>query len=455
MNTSRWTPGRLTTWSCCLGMLAVGINGTAIMAALPTMRTELGLDTSTVTWAVNAYLLASASCIILGGSASDRYGSRRVALVGLFLFGAASAMIALAIGPGSLLVGRTVQGLGAALAVPATLAATGQSAGPDGRAAALSAWAGALMLGFSLGPLIGGAITHMIGWRPVFWCTAAALLVSALGLRAASPSSPVPNARTARSFDAAGFLLLAGSMLAASLALQGVGSAFRRPLGFWLPLVAAGALFTLFIRIERRRSEPFVDLAAAAASTTFVRSVLIGAVAMFCILPTLLFFNIYAQGAKGLRLTPVEAGLMLVPMSAGLFVLARLAPRLVRSCTHAKAIGAALGAVVVAAVLIGAAAVSGGKDLLMAGLLLLGAGLAVPYATAPRLALGALPAGAEGQSSGLINACTFLGGSLGVSFGALVYPLGGLPAVMTLVAAAALLGIIAAKGLTGQDTHEP
>ena len=454
MNMTRWTPVRLTTWSCCLGMLAVGINGTAIMAALPTMRTELGLNASTVTWAVNAYLLASASCIILGGSVSDRFGARHVALAGLLLFGAASAMIALAIGPASLIVGRTMQGLGAALAVPATLAATGQSAGPDGRAAALSAWAGALMLGFSLGPLLGGAITHVVGWRPVFWCTAVALLVAALGLRDVGPSSPVPNAKTVHSFDAAGFLLLAGSMLAVSLALQGVGTAFRRPLGFWLPLLAAGALFVLFIRIERRRSEPFVDLAAATASTIFTRSVLIGAVAMFCILPTLLFFNIYAQGPKE-ALTPVEAGLMLVPMSAGLFGLARLAPRLVRRYTPARAIGAALGAVLVAAVVIGAAALRGSEGLLLAGLLLLGAGLAVPYATAPRLALGALPASSEGQSSGLINACTFLAGSFGVSFGALVYPLGGLPAVMGLVAAAALLGIIAAQGLAGKDAHEP
>ena len=398
MNTTRRTSESLAIGSCCLGMLAVGINGTAIMAALPTMRIELGLHESTVTWAVNAYLLASASCIILGGSTSDRFGARVVALAGLVLFAAASAMIALASGPASLLLGRTMQGLGAALAVPATLAASGQSAGPQRRAAALSAWAGALMLGFSLGPLLGGAVTHIIGWRPVFWCTAALLLASALGLLATGRSSPVPGARTTRRFDAVGFLLLAGSMLAISLALQGFGSALQNPRDFWLPLVGAGALFVLFIRTERRRSEPFVDLAAATASPIFTRSVLIAAVAMFCILPTLLFFNIYAQGATGLRLTPVETGLMLVPMSAGLFVLARLAPALVRRHAPAKAIAAALGAVVVAALLIGAAAPGGSKGLLLAGLLLLGAGLAVPYATAPRLALGALPAGAEGRA---------------------------------------------------------
>lgn len=137
MNSTRWAPERLTIWSCCLGMLVVGTNGTAIMAALPTMRAELGLDASTVTWAVNSYLLASASCIILGGSVCDRFGARHMTLVGLGLFAAASAVIALATGPGSLLIGRALQCLEAALAVRAILAAAGQSAGPNGRAAAL------------------------------------------------------------------------------------------------------------------------------------------------------------------------------------------------------------------------------------------------------------------------------------------------------------------------------
>ncbi len=93
-------PGRRTgvsavLWSSCVATLAIGVNGTAIMAALPTMRADLALGAADVQWAVNAYLVVSAACIVLGGDASDRFGARRVAIVGLVLFAAASAIIAL------------------------------------------------------------------------------------------------------------------------------------------------------------------------------------------------------------------------------------------------------------------------------------------------------------------------------------------------------------------------
>src|SRR5262245_25766382 len=110
-------------WSSCLAMLAVGANGTAIMAALPTIQTELFLSSGGVQWAVNAYLVASAACIVLGGQAADRFGARLASMVGLALFGVASCIIAIAGTLAALLAGRTLQGFAAAFAVPCTLAA--------------------------------------------------------------------------------------------------------------------------------------------------------------------------------------------------------------------------------------------------------------------------------------------------------------------------------------------
>ena len=150
-------------------MLAVGANGTAIMAALPTMRTELFLSSAGVQWAVNAYLVVSAACIVLGGQAADRFGARLASMVGLALFGVASCIIAAAGTQTELLAGRALQGLAAALAVPGTLAAVDTSAAAERRGAAIGAWTGFLMLGFSIGPLLGGALTHVTGWRVIFW----------------------------------------------------------------------------------------------------------------------------------------------------------------------------------------------------------------------------------------------------------------------------------------------
>jgi hypothetical protein len=123
-------------------MLAVGANGTAIMAALPTMQTELFLSSAGVQWAVNAYLVVSAACVVLGGQAADRFGARLVSMVGLALFGVASCIIAAAGTQTELLVGRSLQGLAAAFAVPGTLAAVDTGARPERRAAASGAWTG-------------------------------------------------------------------------------------------------------------------------------------------------------------------------------------------------------------------------------------------------------------------------------------------------------------------------
>src|SRR5262249_14950024 len=114
-------------------MLAVGANGTAIMAALPTMQAELLLSAAGVQWAVNAYLDASAACIVLGGKAADGFGARPASMVGLALCGAASCIIVIADAQATLLAGRTLQGLAAAFAVPCTLAAVDSSAAPERR----------------------------------------------------------------------------------------------------------------------------------------------------------------------------------------------------------------------------------------------------------------------------------------------------------------------------------
>jgi len=146
---------RLVLIACCLAMLSVGENSTAIMAALPAMTSSLHLGPATVEWAVNAYLLASAVFIMLGGEAADQFGARRSSAAGITLFALASLIIAIA-PDGVVVVGaRALQGLGAAFAVAGTLAAVTEAATESERAGAIGAWTGFLMLGFSIGPLVG------------------------------------------------------------------------------------------------------------------------------------------------------------------------------------------------------------------------------------------------------------------------------------------------------------
>ena len=151
---------KLVLAACCLTMLAVGENSTAIMAALPAMTAELKLEAAMVEWIVNAYLLASAVFIVLGGEAADRFGAARSSAAGIALFALASLIIALAPDGTTVVAARALQGIGAAFAVPGTLAALTHEFPESEHPRVIGAWTGFLMLGFSIGPLIGGVLTH-------------------------------------------------------------------------------------------------------------------------------------------------------------------------------------------------------------------------------------------------------------------------------------------------------
>jgi len=429
-------PERLMLGAACVGMLTLGVNGTAIMAALPTMRAELGLSATQLGWAINAYLIVSAACIIPGGRASDQAGAGRVSLAGLVLFIVGSAIIATGQWPWTLLAGRAVQGLAAALAVPGTLAAIGEAYPGPSRPAAIGLWAGFLMLGFSIGPLIGGALTHYAGWRAMFWASGTMMLVAAGGVLAATSGASKPPARHTARFDWAGFALLAVFMSALVSALHALPFASAAPLGLVAPAVAAVMALGGLLAVERRVSAPLLD--PHLFNAAFVRALLVGSIAMMSILSLLLYYNLYAQSPTGLALTPVGAGLSLLPMSGGLLGAAFLAPLQIDRFGPRRVLSAAMILTALAATVIAIGSAGTLWTWLLVGLFGVGIGLAVPYATAPRLALAALPPERAGAAAGVINACTFLGGSIGVAGGAIAYAADGLPALAGLIAALSL-----------------
>jgi MFS family permease len=431
--------------AACLGMLAVGANGTAIMAALPTMRHDLLLNPTELEWAVNAYLVVSAATIIPGGRFCDIAGANHIARWGLLLFAVASTVIATAGSPAALLLGRALQGLGAALAVPGTLAAVG--AIPSGRAARIGAWAGFLMLGFSIGPLMGGVLTHYFGWRVIFWCNAAAILVATAGFSLNRSTDPPFRLVTLARFDWTGFVLVATFMTALVATLQAVSSIRDAPIHLAIrAAIVCGALWFL-LRTEPHKDGPLIDVRIF-SNPAFVRALAIGSIAMFSILAILLYFNLEAQDKAGLNFSAVEAGLSLLPLSAGLLIFAFSSAAFVRRFGPRTVLTTAMLAIAVAAAGVAAATSLHALIPLAISLFALGSALALPYATAPRTALATLPDDQAGQGSGIMNACTFLGGSLGVAGGAIAFSSGGLPAVSLMIAVVALAGAWVCRGLT-------
>ena len=433
-------------WSSCLAMLAVGANSTAIMAALPTMRSELSLSPAGLQWAVNAYLVASAACIVLGGRAADRFGGRLASLAGLALFALASCIIATAATQHALLAGRSLQGLAAAFAVPSTLAAVDTSAAPERRGAAIGAWTGFLMLGFSIGPLLGGALTHVTSWRVIFWLNVLLMSAAFAGLASARAVTARAARTQGRRADWIGFVLLATFMVSLVYGLQAVPQARAAPLAVIAPLALVAAAFVLLLIVESRAEAPLLDLSFF-RRRGFVLGVAISSLSMFSIMSLLLYFNLYAQSRDGLGLTALEAGALLVPLSVALLALALSASAVAARVGLRNAMTGGMALIVMASAVIAAAVALGDIVLLVVGLLAMGAALALPYASAPRLALSVLSPGQAGQGSGVVNASTFLGGSAGVALGAIAFASGGFIAVLTMIALAGIVGAVLARGI--------
>ena len=404
-------------------MLAVGANSTAIMAALPRMRAELSLSPTGVQWAVNAYLVVSAASIVLGGRAGDWFGARPGAMAGMAAFAAASVLIAVSDAQAALLAGRSLQGLAAAFAVPCTLAAIDAGAAPERRAQAVGAWTGFLMLGFSIGPLIGGALTDIAGWRAIFWLNALLMLAAMAGMAVSGGAGEASGRARKPAIDWAGFILQAAFMAALIFALQAAPHGRAAPARLIGLLALAAGSFILLLAAEARVAAPLIDRKLF-LRTDFVMGLAMGSLAMFSIMSLLLYYNLYAQSPQGLALGALEAGASLLPLSAALFAVALTASATTARVGLGAAITGAMALIVVACAILGAAVSGGGSLMLAIGFVTMGAGLALPYASAPRLALSALSPAEKGQGSGLVNACTFLGGSFGVAGGAIAFGFG-------------------------------
>ncbi len=168
---------------------------------------------------------------------------------------------------------------------------------------------------------------------------------------------------------------------------------------------------------------------------------------MFCTMSLLLYFNLFAQSRDGLGYTPLEAGAALLPLSATLLAVALSASRVGARIGLRLALAAGMGLVAIASGIIATGIAGGGVIVLLTGFLLMGAGLALPYASAPRLALSALATEQAGKGSGMINACTFLAGSVGVAGGAIAEGWGGFYGVLMMVATAGLIGAVLGGGV--------
>jgi len=234
-----------------LGSSLAFIESSIVNLALPDLQTDLGLDALSLQWIVNSYLLALSALLLIGGAAGDRFGLRRVFVIGLTLFGVTSVACGVADSLGSLVTWRSLQGVGSALLVPASLALINVHFDAEERARAIGIWAGASALTTALGPLVGGALVDFLGWRSVFLGIAPLAVLTVL---IALWRVPATEGNRAQSLDWPGALLLAAGLGLLTFGLLGTGTGSGAALASGL-LALAG-----FVLYEARASSPMLPL---------------------------------------------------------------------------------------------------------------------------------------------------------------------------------------------------
>ncbi|MBT2399631.1 MFS transporter [Streptomyces sp. ISL-100] len=395
----------------CVSLLLVALDATILHIAVPAVSEDLRPGAMELLWIVDAYPLVCASLLILFGTLGDRVGRRRVLLLGYGLFGAASALAAFADSPHVLIAARALLGIGGAMIMPATLSILRQVF-PDRRerAVAIGIWTAVAAIGAATGPVLGGFLIQHFWWGSVFLIN---IPLMALILPVGRWLLPESRGSGHGPWDVLGALMAAAGVLGVVLGVKRIGSgegiADARTL---LPLLIGSVLLVLFVRRQRTRTQPLIDVTmfARAAFSTSVGCIVL---AMLALVGLELIAVQYLQLV--LELSPLETGLRLLPLTfaamaagaTGSYTLQRLGPRAMVSS------GFALTA---AAVLV--LTLMGQHDrpaLLTAGFVLLGFGLQTTLFGAYESMLSEAPAEHAGGAAAIGETSYQLGAGMGIA----------------------------------------
>ncbi len=383
-----------------LGSGVAFLDGTIVNVALPAIAEDLDAGLGDLQWVVNSYLVTLSSLVLLGGALGDRYGRRRVFLLGLLLFTAASVLCGLAPNVGMLIGARAVQGVGAALLVPGSLAIIAAAFHPDDRASAVGAWSGLGGIAIAIGPFVGGWLIDSVSWRLAFFIN----VPLALAVVVAARHVPETRSEVAQPLDGAGALLAS-----VGLALATYGLVERSPIAGGAGAAALGA----FLVVQARSRAPMLPLSifrsrqfsGANATTLAVYGAMGGAYFLLAIeLQVVLGYSALEAGSALLPVT-----LLMLALSARAGALAtRIGPRLPMTIGP---LGVAAGLVLWS----GIGAGSGYTTAVLPGAIVFGLGLVLTVAPLTATIMAAADSERLGVASGVNNAVARLAGLLAVA----------------------------------------
>ncbi|WP_045235117.1 MFS transporter [Deinococcus pimensis] len=398
-----WTgPQRWTLFVTILGSSLAFVDGTVVNVALNALQRAFDAQTTAVVWVVNAYTLALAATLLLGGALGDRLGLRRVFTFGTVGFTVASCLCAAAPSLDILIAARVLQGTGAALLIPTSLALLDASFPPAGRVRAVGWWSAATSAVNVLGPSIGGWLVDLHAWRAVFLINVPLALMVLIGVRRVPESLPREDGTR---LDLPGAALAALALTALTLALLGGGVTGT---GRTLLLIGAAVTFVGFFVWEGRTASPMLPLrlfrSTAFSGGNVLTFLLYGALSATLLYLPLVFIRVqgYTAGMAGVALLPFS-----VPLAVLSGVIGLLSSRVpVRALLTAGPILTGIGFVTLGSVGVNADY----RTHVLPALLLMGVGMAVVVAPLTSAVLGAAPVADAGVASAVNNAVSRVGG---------------------------------------------
>ena len=395
----------------CVSLLLVALDATVLHVAVPAVTEDLRPGAIELLWIVDAYPLVCASLLILFGTLGDRVGRRRILLLGYGLFGVASAVAALAQDAQVLICARALLGVGGAMIMPATLSILRQVF-PDRRerAVAIGVWSAVAAVGAAVGPLLGGFLLEHFWWGSVFLVNIPLMLVIVPAGRLLLPESTGGHDGP---WDVTGALLAAAGLFGVILGVKRLGGGEGATSVFTLvPLLLGGALLVVFVRRQRSRPYPLVDLRMF-ARPAFSTSVGCIVLAMLALVGLELIAAQYLQLVLGL--SPLQTGLRLLPLTVAAMAAGLAGARLLRRFGPRRMVS--LGFVLTAAAVLTLTAMGGADNpgLLLSGFVLLGFGLETTLFGAYESMLSEAPPAQAGGAAAVGETSYQLGAGIGIA----------------------------------------
>lgn len=391
-------------------LLVVVLDNTILNVALKSIQSELDATQSEMEWAINSYTLVFAGLMFTAGVLGDRFGRRRFLVIGLIIFGAASALSAFSDSPMQLIVTRALMGIGAAMVQPQTLSIITNVFGPKERGKAIGIWAGFSGVAIALGPITGGFLLEHYWWGSVFLVNVPVVIVGVVAAALVIPESADPHPKR---LDPIGAVLsIVGISALVYGIIRGGETADWARLDVWGPIVGGLAVVALFVWLEWRSSHPSLDVSLfrkpAFSAATFSISVV-----FFAMMGLTFAAAYYLQAVRDY--SPLVAGALIVPVSLGIALTAPQSARMVaRFGTRA---------VVTSGMLLAGASMGAYyfQDLstpiwmFEVNLFLMGLGMGSVMAPATESIMSTVPREKAGAGSAINNTVRMVSGALGVA----------------------------------------